>query len=258
MVLRLDFAARRLAERLRLERPLGHTFLLLSILGRTAFWSPLARRAVDAWPHHCAGSGRFSYAWRAKENCGGSDLIAFQNHSVALPRNSSIGPSADVGSPVSKRVAFAAEKLLPAFCRRSCRRELDGQDAEGAPAPDVSGRCATCIRPDSSHSTNSERDILSSLRGRVWMQSTFVVDLPDDVQFSLQQFPCSSATFPRRARDKSSLSCAQRTAPTIHDAPRRFLRRPDNRSFLCPAGERFPAFLCRRFRTASESNAATH
>src|SRR5437868_14981441 len=77
MVLRLDFAARRLAERLRLERPLGHTFLLLSILGRTAFWSPLARRAVDARPHHRAGSGRFSYAWRTKENCGGSDLIAF-------------------------------------------------------------------------------------------------------------------------------------------------------------------------------------
>src|SRR6266481_145993 len=77
LVLRLDFADRGVAKRLCLERSLGHTFRLLFILGRTAFWSALARRAVDAQPHHRAGSGRFSYAWRAKENGGGSDLIAF-------------------------------------------------------------------------------------------------------------------------------------------------------------------------------------
>ncbi len=76
VALRLDFAIGCVAERRRLERSLGYTFLLLLVLGRTAVWFAVACRAVDARPHHCAGPGRFNYAWRAKENAGRSDLPA--------------------------------------------------------------------------------------------------------------------------------------------------------------------------------------
>src|SRR6266404_3993647 len=76
VVLRLDFTNRGVARRVCLERSLGHTFLLLLVLGRTALCSAMARRAVDARTHHRAGLGGFSYAWRAKENNGRSDLTA--------------------------------------------------------------------------------------------------------------------------------------------------------------------------------------
>ena len=42
VVLHLDFALRRLAERVRLERPLGHTLRLLFVLGRTPLRAAVA------------------------------------------------------------------------------------------------------------------------------------------------------------------------------------------------------------------------
>src|SRR5262249_36156692 len=93
VVLRLDLAAGGLAACLRLERSLDHAFLILLVLGRTAFCVAVARGPLDALLHHCPGLSRAGHAGPAKEDDCGSDLIA-------LSKSAGSGASKLFHSPV--------------------------------------------------------------------------------------------------------------------------------------------------------------